>query len=61
MTTNTKDRDGGDRAIHKTSCCLNHIPISNRINGLIVRAALWGFMPVNLADWIIKRLHLENI
>ena len=61
MTKNTKGRNGGDRATPKTSCRRNHISISTRIKGLIVRAALWGVLPVNLAECIIKRLHWENL
>lgn len=60
MTKNIKGRNGGDRATPKTTCSRNHISIFTRIKSLIVLIAPWGVLPVNLAEWIINRLHLEN-
>ena len=61
MTKNTKGRNGGDRATPKTPHSRSHTPTASRVKALIVGVACWGFLPVNLAEWIIKRLHLENI
>lgn len=33
-------------------------PIRARLKTLIVALALWGLLPVALADWLIQRLHL---
>jgi hypothetical protein len=60
MPTKTKGRNGGDRATLKTLCCRNHTSIASRIKAVIVRAACWGVLPLFLAEWFIKRLHLEN-
>jgi len=61
MTTQTKGRNGGDHAPPKTTCCRNHTPIASRIKAVVVRAACWGVLPIFLAEWIIKRLHWENL
>ena len=61
MPTNTKGRNGGDRATPKTSCCPNHTPIAPRIKGVIVRAACWGVLPIFLAEWVLARLKREHV
>jgi hypothetical protein len=61
MPKNAKGRNGGDRATPKTPYCRNHTPIASRIKAVIVRAACWGVLPLFLAEWFIKRLHLENV
>ena len=61
MPTNTKGRNGGDRATPKTNCCRKHTPIASRIKGVIVRAACWGVLPICLAESIIARLGWENV
>ncbi len=35
------------------------IEIASRIKALIVGAACWSLLPVKVAEWIIRRLHLE--
>lgn len=54
MTTKTKGRNGGDRAALKTTCVRNHTSIRSRLKGLIVRLALWGILPVGLAQWLVQ-------
>lgn len=59
MTRKTKGRSGGDRATPKTSDSQNSTLIASRSKALIVGAACWGLLPFPLADWLIRRLHLE--
>ena len=61
MPKKTKGRNGGDRATPKTLCGGNHTAIASRIKAVIVGGACWGLVPANLAQWIIKRLHWENV
>ena len=58
MTGKTKGRTGGDRATPKTSDNRNFTATASRIKALIVGATCWGLLPVKLAHWIIRRLHL---
>ena len=60
MTTKTKGRDGGNHATRKTTHRQNHKSIAARLKAVIVTLALWGVLPVNLAEWIILRLHLRD-
>lgn len=30
-------------------------PIQSRVKGLIVRLAVWGLIPANVATWLIQR------
>jgi hypothetical protein len=64
MPTNTKGRNGGDRATPKFAYSAansrNHTSFSSRLKVLIVHAACWGYLPGNQAQWMIQRLHLEN-
>lgn len=60
MAKNTKGRNGGYHATPKTPSSQNHTRIADRFKVLIILAACWGFMPLALAEWIIKRLRLEN-
>jgi len=54
MTTNRKGRAGCNQATPKTS---KHAPNSTglaaRIKAVIVALALWGLLPVAVADWLI--------
>lgn len=34
---------------------------STRLKALIVGAACWGVIPVRLAGWLIRALHLEAV
>ncbi|MCK9381959.1 MAG: hypothetical protein M0P95_12975 [Sulfuritalea sp.] len=60
MTTKTKGRNGWHRATPKTSDNRNHTPAASCIKTLIVRLALWGLLPVVLADWLIQRGGLRD-
>ncbi len=60
MTTKTKGRSGGDRPTLDTSDSRNRIAIASRFKALIVGAACWGFLPVNVAEWFIRRFRLEG-
>ena len=54
MTTNRKGRAGGHQATPKTSKCTCHFTgLAARVKGFIVTLALWGWLPVGLADWLI--------
>ena len=44
----------------KTRCVDIQSLISCRVKALIVRAACWGILPIVMAEWLIKCLHLEN-
>ena len=37
----------------------NFTVTASRVKALIVGAACWGLLHVRLAEWIIRRLHLE--
>jgi hypothetical protein len=57
MTTNRKGRDrlasGATLKTSKHTC--NFTGLAVRVKGLIVTLALWGWLPVGLADWLIHR------
>ena len=54
MTTNRKGRAGWHQATLKTSkCTCNSTGPAARIKAAIVTLALWGLLPVSLADWLI--------
>lgn len=59
MTRKTKGRSGGDGATPKTSDSHNLTATATQIKALIVGAACWGLLRFPLADWLIRRLHLE--
>ncbi len=59
-------RLAGQGAFRKTHCAVDSTPpsrtlidaISSKAKSVIVWAAVWGLLPVKLAEWIIRRLHL---
>jgi hypothetical protein len=55
MTTNRKGRAGWHQATIKTSnrTC-DFTGLATRIKGEIVILALWGLLPVAVADWLIN-------
>lgn len=58
MAKKTKGRAGCHQATRDTSNSRNATPTASRIKALIVRLALWGLIPIELADWLIRRLRL---
>jgi hypothetical protein len=61
MTTNRKGRAGWHQAtleIPKHTC--NFTGLAARIKGVIVSLALWGLLPVTLADWLIHGGELHD-
>jgi hypothetical protein len=60
MTTKTKGRSGGDRPTQKTSSKHNPTPIYLAIKAAILRCAVWGVIPPNLATWLIQRAGLKD-
>lgn len=56
MSKKGKGRAGWHQATLKTSkYTCNFTSAVTYIKGLIVTLALWGWLPVNLADWLIHR------
>jgi len=56
MTTNRKGRAGWHQATLKTSKhTRNFTGLVASVKGFIVTLALWGWLPVGLADWLIHR------
>lgn len=54
MTTNRKGRAGWYQATPKTSkSTRNFTGFAARIKAAIVTLALWGLLPVTVADWLI--------
>jgi len=62
MTTNRKGRAGWHQATLKTSkhTC-NSTGLAARIKGFIVALALWGLLPVVVADWLINLGGLRDV
>jgi len=55
MTTNRKGRAGCHQATPKTSKTThNSTGLAARIKAVIVALALWGLLPVAVADWLIN-------
>lgn len=56
MTRNRKGRAGWHQAALKTSkrAC-NSTGLIALVKGFIITLALWGWLPVGLADWLINR------
>jgi hypothetical protein len=55
MTTNRKGRAGWHQATLKTSKhTRNFTGLVARVKGFIVTLALWGLLPVAVADWLIN-------
>ncbi len=56
MTRKTKGRAGWHQATPKTSNRnFNSTGLTSHIKVLIVTLALWGWLPVGVADWLINR------
>ncbi|MGB5830677.1 MAG: hypothetical protein WBG92_01625 [Thiohalocapsa sp.] len=56
MTRNRKGRAGWHQATLKTSkSTSNSTGLAARIKAVIVTLALWGLLPVAIADWINHR------
>ncbi len=54
MIRKTKGRAGWHQATPKTSkSTCNSTGLAARIKGFIVTLALWGGLPIGLADWLI--------
>ncbi len=54
MTRNRKGRAGWHQATPKTSKSTCHFTgLTARIKAVIVTLALWGLLPVAVADWLI--------
>ena len=62
MTTNRKGRAGWHQATLKTSkrTC-NFTGLAARIKAVIVTLALWGLLPVTVADWLINLGGLRDV
>ncbi len=60
MTTKIRSENRDDPATPRLSNQLNRIPFGSRLRTWIVFAACWGFLPINVADWIIRGLNLGN-
>jgi hypothetical protein len=61
MTRKTKGRAGWHQATRKTSKSNHHFTgLASRIKAVIVKLALWGLLPVGVADWIIQRGGLRD-
>lgn len=55
MTTKRKGRPGWHQATPKTSeSTHNSTGLAARIKAAIVTMALWGLLPVAVADWLIN-------
>jgi hypothetical protein len=56
MTKNRKGRPGWHQVTLKnTKSTCNSTGLAARIKGVIVTLALWGLLPVAIADWINHR------
>jgi len=54
MTTNRKGRAGCNQATPNTSKHTRDFTgLAARVKGFIVTLALWGLLPVAVADWLI--------
>ncbi len=62
MTRQTKVRTGWHQATPNTSeSTCNSTGIASRIKAVIVTMALWGLIPVGMADWIIDQGGLRDV
>lgn len=57
MTIKTKGRAGWHQAAHKAS---NSNCNSTGLKAFIVTLALWGWLPLVVADWFIKQGELRD-
>lgn len=56
MTTKTKGRAGGHQATPNTSkSTCNSTGIVSRVKAAIVTLAVWGWFPLELAEWINRK------
>ena len=56
MTTNRKGRAGWRQATLKTSKHTHNCTgLAAHVKGFVVTLALWGWLPLSLADWLIHR------
>lgn len=62
MTINRKGRTGCNQATPKTSkSTCNSTGLAARIKAVIVTLALWGLLPVAVADWLINLGGLRDV
>lgn len=62
MTINRKGRAGCNQATLKTSKrTRNFTGLAARIKAVIVALALWGLLPVAVADWLINLGGLRDV
>lgn len=62
MTTNRKGRTGCNQATLKTTKrTRNFTGLAARIKAVIVALALWGLLPVAVADWLINLGGLRDV
>jgi len=56
MPTKTKDRSGWHQAVSITAFITsNFTAISSHIKAAIITLAIWGWVPIGLAEWINKK------
>ena len=61
MTRKTKGRAGWHQATPKTSkSTCNCTGLASRLKAAIVNLALWGLLPMAVAEWIIHRGGLRD-
>lgn len=60
MTRKKNGRDRCNGATRKAFYTADHNNIRSHIKAAIVRLALWGVLPVKLADWLIHRRGLRH-
>ena len=62
MTTNRKGRTGWHQATLTTSkSTCTSTGLATRVKAVIVTLALWGLLPVTVADWLIHRGGLRDV
>jgi len=60
MILNKKGRAGCHQAAQKPADNGNSTAIASRIKATVVTLALWGILPIRLADWIINQGGLHD-
>ncbi|TVR61845.1 MAG: hypothetical protein EA420_10970 [Candidatus Competibacteraceae bacterium] len=60
MIVKNKGRDRWHGATQKTSVNQNVTAIRSSIKAAIVRLAVWGLIPVEIARWLIQRGGLKD-
>lgn len=62
VSANRKGRDGCNQAtLTTTKRTLNFTGLAARIKAVIVTLALWGLLPVAVADWLINLGGLRDV